>query len=43
MDSTYVSIRDTCTIYGAGAVAAAAIPDLVVVPVETCVIFAVVC
>ena len=38
----YVSMRDTCTIFGAGAVAVAAIPDLVVVLIEMFVIFTVV-
>ena len=42
MTGTYVSIRDTCTIYGASAVAVAAIPGLVVVLGETFVIFSVV-
>ena len=38
-----MSMRDTCTIFGAGAAAAAAVPALVVVPVESFVIFDVVC
>ena len=42
MTGTYVSIRDTCTIYGAGVVAVSAIPGLVVVLGETFVIFSVV-
>ena len=39
----YVSMRDICTICGAGTVAVAAIPDLVVFLGETFVIFSVVC
>ena len=43
MDGIYVSMRDTCTICVAGAVAVSAISDLVVVLGERFVIFAVVC
>ena len=43
MDGTYVSMSDTCTICGADVVAAASIPNLMVIPVKTFVIFAVVC
>ena len=43
MTRTYVSMRDTCKICGAGVVAVTAIPDLVVVLGETFVILDVVC